>query len=336
MPDSNQQKALRALANARAEFERVVSPEVDLPRNQHSTLATTSTLIGAARASLDAIGEGEWTPQDVFLHQVCDALQGLEEQYESLKQERDLLVALDEIEPVAVLRAERDGLKEQLEVCHQARREEHLERCREVDRLERERDHLLSAVGASMDDTKYLGLQEQLESAREAISRCDGTCGEAWAALNPATKPELDVDDPQGFYDAVPDPAKGHNSDSVMSATPGPSPASSLIEMSEDEKQIRAQLEAENAESRRRVREALDPASRPSIYEGTPLPHGISCRCSECAPASEPPASERDQASGHSSARAEGRGITGYPASRLPRSETGVSNQDTDPAKEPS
>lgn len=133
MADSNQQKALRALANARAEFERVVSPEVDLPRNQHSTLATTSTLIGAARASLDAIGEGEWTPQDVFLHQVCDALQGLEEQ---------------------------------LEVCHQARREEHLERCREVDRLERERDHLLSAVGASMDDTKYLGLQEQLETLR--------------------------------------------------------------------------------------------------------------------------------------------------------------------------
>ena len=29
----------------------------------------------------------------------------------------------------------------------------------------------------------------------------------------------------------------------------------------------------------------LSPASRPSMYEGTPLPHGISCRCSDCAPA---------------------------------------------------
>lgn len=27
------------------------------------------------------------------------------------------------------------------------------------------------------------------------------------------------------------------------------------------------------------------PASRPSMYEGTPLPHGIACRCSVCSPA---------------------------------------------------
>ena len=28
------------------------------------------------------------------------------------------------------------------------------------------------------------------------------------------------------------------------------------------------------------------PATSPSIYEGTPLPHGIECRCSDCDPAS--------------------------------------------------
>jgi len=52
------------------------------------------------------------------------------------------------------------------------------------------------------------------------------------------------------------------NTDDLEAAIAELYPAGGLIEMSEDEKRIREQLEAENAESRRRVREALDPASR--------------------------------------------------------------------------
>lgn len=65
-----------------------------------------------------------------------------------------------------------------------------MERDSLVEQLETLRRHDEAATqDAAFFRKRMVDAEEQLEAAREAISRCDGSCGEAWAALNPASMP---------------------------------------------------------------------------------------------------------------------------------------------------